>query len=762
MNKVITDGLDLMPPPFADGLDQWSRTDGTPGSASYAGAANAVLVPADQDFGDCLEFQKIEDVERIRFKGETPIQPGTYLRISFRLKVVSGSIPDARISAFAADATGAEVPGLVVTGPVVTPAGYGQIVTVTAIVGSGARQGVDMPWGIAPGYGHFGLELTGANGGILRIENMVIEDVTAVFHRELMDWVDVVDYGALGDGVTDDARAFEAADAAAAGRGIVVPDGTFFLGDHVSITTDIRFEGRITMPADKRLALTRNFDLNAYYDAFGDEVLAFEKAIQALFNFSDHESLDLCGRRIETDRPIDIHAAIGNQDTFAIRKVIRNGQFEAFASNAFDTVTATARGTYDPDDKFTLSAVDNIAQVQPGALVTGTGVGREVYVTAVNVAAQRLTLSQPLYDAAGTQDYTFTRFQYLLDFSGFGRLSKFVVAEVDFRCNDNASGILLAPDGAVFQINDCTFTKPRDRAITSHGIGCQDLHVDRCQFVSTEVNTPVVDRETVGININANDAKIRDTRAVRFKHFMIAGGDGHIFTGNHWFQGDEIDGSPRTAGIVFTKTILRSAMTGNYFDNMTIEWTNEHDAAPDFASEYSFGGLVLTGNLFFAISPPSWFRFLVVRPHGPDHFIQGLTVSHNVFRSVNGNIDRVDAVDTSFAPLNLGRLREITFDANTFHGIDQRTISPVTLEVVQDSAAQHWTCDFAGFLPFGGYTRTVVATALESLADGAGASAFDAPQITPRFGPDESQVRLNFPRALKGTAQITARVDKPT
>ena len=36
MNKAITDGLVLMPPPFADGLAVWSAGDGTPGSETYA------------------------------------------------------------------------------------------------------------------------------------------------------------------------------------------------------------------------------------------------------------------------------------------------------------------------------------------------------------------------------------------------------------------------------------------------------------------------------------------------------------------------------------------------------------------------------------------------------------------------------------------------------------------------------------------------------------------------------------------------------
>ena len=51
MNKAITDGLLLMPPAFADGLNVWSSGDGTPGSDTYLNAANAAFVPADQDFG---------------------------------------------------------------------------------------------------------------------------------------------------------------------------------------------------------------------------------------------------------------------------------------------------------------------------------------------------------------------------------------------------------------------------------------------------------------------------------------------------------------------------------------------------------------------------------------------------------------------------------------------------------------------------------------------------------------------------------------
>ena len=83
-----------------------------------------------------------------------------------------------------------------------------------------------------------------------------------------------------------------------------------------------RFEGTVTMPADKRLSLRGNFSLPPYIDAFGDEALGFKKAFQALLNFTDHDSLDLAGRRVELDGPIDMQAAEGSLTTFEVRRVL--------------------------------------------------------------------------------------------------------------------------------------------------------------------------------------------------------------------------------------------------------------------------------------------------------------------------------------------------------------------------------------------------------------------------------------------------------
>jgi len=762
MNVAITDGLLLMPPAFAGGLDVWSSEDGTPGSASYDGAGNAALVPADQDFGGCLELQKTSSVQKLRYTGETPLLPGVYLRVSAKVKAVTGNLPGVRIAAWAGDGGQAHVPGLVEVGPEVTLTAYGDVVEVSAIIGTGQRGGVDMVWGNPVVYGHFGLDLTGANGGTVRIDDIVVEDITSAFLRDMMDWVDVRDYGAIGDGVADDTLAFEAADTAAAGRDVLIPEGVYFLSDHVSLLNRVRFEGTVTMPADKRLVLRGDFDLETYIDAFGDEVLGFKKAFQALLNFTDHDGLDMRGRRIEVDGPIDLQAAEGTLTTFEVRRVLRNGQFNAVPSANWDPVVATSNASYSSGSPKTLSNVVNVANIEVGSLVTGNGVGREVYVTDKNVGAGTVTLSQELYGAAGNQSYTFTRFKYILDFSGFDKLSKFTMTDVELMCAGNASGILLAPAGQTFHLRDCFVTKPRDRGVTSHGRGCQDLQIDRCHFVSNEQPVPATARTTVAFNLNANDGKIRDTRFERFRHTGVVYGTGHLIVGNHWFQGDDETASARLGGMVFTYPNVNSVLTGNYIDNCSIEWTNEHDATPNFGSEYSFGGMTVTGNIFVCSDAASWFNWIVIKPYGTGHFIQGLSVEGNSFRANSGNISRIETADTSFAPLDYGRSRNVVFAGNTFNGVDQATINPVTLEFVQNTAGVNWTLDSSGYLPFGGWSRVVQSVVTENaITNAGGASVTGMPYVTVNYGAQQNLIRLTWPEAAKGRVTVTSRMDNP-
>ncbi|MCV6823572.1 MULTISPECIES: glycosyl hydrolase family 28-related protein [Halocynthiibacter] len=764
MNKAITEGLLLMPPAFSNGLDQWSSQDGTVGSDTYDGAVNAAFVAADQDFGGCLELLKSETTQKLRAMVQTPLHPGCYLQIKARVKAISGNLPNVEIAGWAGGAGDVHVLDVVEAGPSVALTSYGEVVEVSAIVGTGARNGVDMPWGQDALYGHFGLNLTGANGGVVRIDDIQITDVTNVFLRDMMDWVDVRDYGAIGDGVTDNAAAFNAADAAANGRQVLVPEGVYALASNVTFESPVRFQGQVTAPKEVRLSLTKNFDFGSYVDAFGgDEVLALEKAIQALFNFTDHESLDLQGRRIELTRPIDVQDVVNNISTYAIRRVIRNGQFNVLADPAWDTDVVTSTASYSASTSTELTNVANIANIQPGSLVEGNGVGREVYVKSVNVGAQTLTLSQPLFGAASNQSYTFSRFKYALDFSGFSGLDKFVLDDIEFQCNGISSGILLAPEGLIFHVRDCFITKPKDRGITSHGRGCQGMLVDRCQFISNEQPMRAQDRTTIAMNVNANDTKMRDNRVMLFAAFGVWAGTGHLFSGNHWFHGDGETDGVRRAGVIFTTPNPKSTVVGNYIDNNFIEMTNEHDATPDWNNQYSFGGITITGNIFTVNDVAPWFSWIVVKPYGSGHYLHGFNLSGNVFRALNGNIERIERVDETYAGLDMSKSRNVVVQGNAFNSVDTPIFNPLMVRHTEAANATTWEIPTDGKLPFGGRARRVEGFVMDQqVLRGSNTAHYEFPYVSLQQGADQSEAHLKWSQACRGRVQITLRMDNAT
>lgn len=763
MNKAITDGLVFMPPAFASGLNVWSSGNGTSGSATYANATNAALVPADADFGGCLELLVNTDPQKLRYKGETPILPGCYLKVTARVKAISGNLPAVRIAAYPMNASGGQVTGITTQGPQVNLTSYGTVAEVTAYIGTGNRGGVDMIWPTTVVGAHIGLNLVGNTGGVVRIDDIVIEDATKVFLRDMMDWVDVRDFGAKGNGSTDDHAAFEAADTAANGRGVLVPEGTYYLGNHVTFESLVRFRGKVTMPQAKRLTLTKNFDLPSYIDAFGSELEGFKRALAVLFNYSDHDSLDMKGRNIEIDEPINVKSMVPDKDTFAIRRVLRNGKIEAKDSTAWDTKVATSQASYSKGSPLKLSNVTNIANIPVGSLVVGSGVGREVYVQAKNTSAGSLTLSAPLFDAVGTQTYTFKRFRYLLDFSGFTSLSKFVLSDIEFHCNGRASGVLLAPQGLIFHARDCFFTRPKNRGLTSPGRGCQGMLIDRCQFLSDEQSSRSQDRVSIALNSNANDVKLRDNRAVMFRHFAVMGGTGHIVSSNHWFNGDSESDAVRLPGLILTRTNVKTTVTGNYIDNNFIEWSNEHDEDPDHSNELSFGGLSITANIFMASDVASWFRWIVIKPVGSGHYLHGLTITGNTFKSTINNINRVDYVDTTYASLDMSRARNVVVEGNTFNGVNQICMNPASKEFEVNSVSNTWTCSFEGLLPFGGLARVAAAVVPENaIRNSGGTRVFTMPYAQVEQGTSNKAIKLNWSEEVKGRVRVTARMDNPT
>ena len=702
------------PPAFKSGLADWSSGDGSAGSDSYAEVAEAAYVPSDSDFSGCLELIKTHSVQKLRAFAKTPMRPETYLRIRTRIKSVTGNLPAVRIAGWAGNDSDKWVSAATQIGPSVALSAAGEVVEISAIVGPGLRDGVDMVWGSEPTYGHFGLDLTGASGGIVRIDDFEIQDVTGLFHREMINVVDVRDYGALGDGQTDNYNAFVATDQAANGRQLLVPEGLYNIGRGLSLSAPMQIQGRLVMPNDAPLALSRSYNLSTYIDAFKSEELAFKKAFQALLNSGDHGSLDLSGRTIAVTAPIDMQAAVSNRSEYAQRRVIRNGQFYAQGDTAWKNEVVNSVATYDQNASQVLKNVVDIANIPVGALVEGHGVGREVNVKSKNVAAQEVTLSESLFDADGTQNFTFTRFKYLLDFSGFEKLSKFSLQNIEFQCNTKASGIMLARTGITFHIKDCFITRPKYRGMTSIGTGCQGMLVDRCHFVTGEANTKSQDRISIVLNANGNDVKLRENWASQFRHFAILSGSNNIVSGNHFYQGDGVANGIRLAGLAMTKSNSATTVVGNYVDNCFLEWTNEHDPTPDFTSGFGFSALSVSDNVFLSGDVADWFAYLVIKPFGSGHGISNLTVNGNTFRSLNGTINRVERIDTSYADIDRTRLRYIQFMGNNFNNIKTRSQNPLRLSHIQNSATSVWSVKTDGQLPFGRYARDVEALVAKS------------------------------------------------
>ena len=760
MNKAITDGVLLMPSAFAEGLDVYSSGDGTQGSDTYDNSANGVFVAADQDFAGALELLKTEATQKLRYMGQTPLLPGCYLRISAKVKAISGNLPSVRIAGYPARSNGSKVTGVSEFGPATPLTSYGEVVEINAIIGAGARGGVDMVWGTEPVYGHFGLDLIGQNGGIVRVDDIQIEDVTSVFLRDLVSLVDVTDYGAVGDGTTDNTTAFEAANSAADGRTVFIPAGTFLLNGNVTFDTNVKFEGKVTMPATAQLLLRRNFDLPNYIEAFEDEEVAFLKAFQALINNSDHESLDLGGRKVFVNQPLDMQSAVPNRTSYSTRRVIRNGQLEAGVSTAWDTVVTTSQATYSPSNSRQLNNVSNIANIPVGSLVEGTGVGREVYVVSKNVATQQITLNAPLFDAAGTQNFTFRKFQYMIDFSGFNQLSKFGLSNIEFQCNNRCSAVMLAPSGVTFHVRDCFISRPMDRGITSIGTGCQGMFVERCQFLSSEDAEIVPNRKTIALNANANDIKLRDNRATRFRHFAVIMGQNSLISGNHFFQGDSVATGIRSAGLILSAPHSSSIISGNYIDNCFIEWSNEHDPAPEFNSEFSFSALSISDNIFLSGDVAPWFSYIVVKPHGAGHFLSGISITGNRFRSINGGIDRAERVDTSFADLDIARCKNIVMKGNSFHAVMAQVQNAAEIEFTQNTASSSWDIDASDYLPFDGQAMNVDSVVAQgAIQNASNVTQYAMPYVRQLQGSDRNRIQVVWPTPVKGKVLVVVRMD---
>ena len=760
MNKSIAQNIQLMPPPFSEGLDDWSSQNGGPGSASYANSNNAQLLFTDPDFDECLEIVTNKSPQKLRFKGQTPIIPGCYLKVSARVKVVSGVMPSFEIAAWPGDENGSYVSGVTEKGPQVAATEYDKVYEISAIYGSGDRPGVDAVWGLEPVYGHFGLNVVGAaSGASVRIESVQIEDATSAYHRVMMDWVDVRDFGAKGDGVFNNKAAFEAADAAAAGREVIVPEGDYFINGDITLHSAFRFSGKILQATAHKFLLLDGLRYSRYLDAFKDETEALKKALQALFNASDHDSLDLEGREVHLTEPLDVRAAVVSPASFSTRRVLRNGRITADPSGDWSVTTATSTANYATGDS-KLTNVQNIGALQRGMLVEGVGVGREIYVRNVDVAAGEVELSKPLFGAAANQSYTFTRFAYLLDFSGYTNLQHFCIEGVSLNGSSAASCLMMPEDGFNWRIHNTRFQRAKNRGLTNCGNGCFAMWVDNCDFGSAEGHLPANARSTVAMNFNSNDVRVRHCRGSRFKHFAVFAGGNVMFHSNHFFQGGG-GSTSRTAGVIFGDGIVNSSVTGNYVDNCWIEMTNEYKE--NLSGNRILGGIVIDSNVFLSVGGLNDFSFIRMRPHTTDGKIRNIAITDNTFRASGGSIDRVEDVVSDQGAMDPLDYTDIKMTGNVFNGVINRAANPIRVEFQKSSStpSSTWTAPGGAKLAFDGVARSADAILpIGAIKNSGGSEVHIQPHITPLQGADDQSINVNWGSAVSGKIAITMRCDK--
>src|SRR5690554_4955201 len=134
--------IDLMPPAFAEGLDDWSRGNGTPDSCTYDHDPAARIARGDAEFGACLELRKTDPVQRLRYMGEMPVRTGSYLAITTRLKVLRGPLPLVQIAAWPGGAGGRGVPDLPGASALVHIPAHGQVVDLGMVIGPAPQPGV--------------------------------------------------------------------------------------------------------------------------------------------------------------------------------------------------------------------------------------------------------------------------------------------------------------------------------------------------------------------------------------------------------------------------------------------------------------------------------------------------------------------------------------------------------------------------------------------------------------------------------------------
>ncbi|MGE4328299.1 MAG: right-handed parallel beta-helix repeat-containing protein, partial [Pseudodonghicola sp.] len=163
---------------------------------------------------------------------------------------------------------------------------------------------------------------------------------------------------------------------------------------------------------------------------------------------------------------------------------------------------------------------------------------------------------------------------------------------------------------------------------------------------------------------------------------------------------------------------------------------------------------------FLSGNVADWVSYIVVKPYGSGHYLNGVTVTGNVFRTINGTIDRVDRVDTTFAELDFSKTKNVTFLGNTYHSVTAQVMNPLRVRHNQSTFASTWTVDPAGELPFGAQARGVDGiVALDHIRATGGVEVFEMPYALVQQGSGQDKVKLLWSQEMRGEVAVSIRID---
>ena len=117
-------------------------------------------------------------------------------------------------------------------------------------------------------------------------------------------------------------------------------------------------------------------------------------------------------------------------------------------------------------------------------------------------------------------------------------------------------------------------------------------------------------------------------------------------------------------------------------------------------------------------------------------------------------------MDTSFAPLNLGAMKNVHFTGNNYNNVAYGTENPLLVRFSQNSHADTWQIETDSKLPFSGHARYVTSVVLTSRPrDADNVTKFVTPYFSTEEGSGKDRVHAIWPEPMRGDLAVTVRMD---